>query len=213
MRPTLSVLGLLLSCSLLAAHATAFSFDLHAKKQRCFTEELPTGVEMALNFAAAPGYAQFVDVKVTDPMNKVMWQSDSGSDRGKFTTTITHGGDYAICFYSRMVPGTTHTEGMKRTIAFDLKTGTDTHDYAKVASEEHLKPMEVNLRVMEDIVRSVHGEYVYYKERETEMRDTNEHMNTRVTWATIITMMIIVFFALWQVRHLKHYFRRKRMID
>lgn len=194
------------------AVANAFTFDLEAKKHRCFTEELPTGIEVTASFAAAPGYAQYVDVKITDPMNKVIFE-EIGNDRGKFKGTIAVGGDYAVCFYSRMVQGVSYNQGMKRTISFDLKTGSETHDYAALATKEHLKPMEVNLRVMEDVVRTIHTEYGYYKEREMTMRDTNEHMNARAMWATIITMAIIVGFSLWQMRHLKSYFKRKRMID
>lgn len=192
--------------------ASAFTFELEAKKYRCFAEELPTGVEVVMSYAAAPGYAQFVDVKITDPLNKVIWE-DVGNDKGTFKQAIAVGGDYAFCFYSRLVPGVRAAEGMHRLIHFNLKTGAETQNYREIASREHLKPMEVNLRMMEDVVRSIHGEYIYYKEREMAMRDTNEHMNARAMWATLVTMALIVGFAVWQVRHLKHYFRRKRMID
>jgi p24 family protein delta-1 len=39
--------------------------------------------------------------------------------------------------------------------------GTETNDYEKIAKEEHLKPIEINLRMMEDIVKSIHEEVKY----------------------------------------------------
>lgn len=195
-----------------ASLADAFAFDLPAKSYRCFTEELPTGVELKIQFAALPGYAQFIDVKLSDPHSKVLWE-ESAADKATFAETIVLGGDYALCFYSRMVPGTKFQEGMKRVINLEVLTGTETHDYQSLATKEHLKPLEVNLRIMEDTVRSLHQEYTYYKEREEAMRDTNEHLNAKVMWVTIVLMSLIVVFSLWQVRHLKSYFRKKRMID
>jgi p24 family protein delta-1 len=198
--------------ALLVSHAHGFAFDLAGKKSRCFSEEIPTGVEVKIQYVALPGYAQYVDVKLTDPQNKVIW-SEHAQDRATFADTILVGGDYALCFYSRMVPGASFEEGMKRTINVEFLTGTETQDYGSLATREHLKPLELNLRVMEDVVRSLHNDYTYFKEREEEMRNTNEHMNSKVMYMTLGVMLAIVAFSLWQVRHLKSYFRRKRMID
>ena len=61
---------------------------------------------------------------------------------------------------------------MKLRITFNILTGTETFDYASVARKEHLKPVEINLRMMEDIVRQIHSEYIYFKDREAAMRYT-----------------------------------------
>jgi hypothetical protein len=203
---------LLLVPVLFATMAMCFTFDLEARQWRCFTEELPSNLEVSMTFSAAPGYAQFIDVKITDPMNEVIW-SEEGVDKSSWKTTTRHGGDYAFCFYSRMVPGVRPTEGMKRTLSFNLKTGSDTHNYDQLATVEHMKPLEVSLRIMEDTIRGIHAEYTYYKDREREMRDTNEHINARVMWLTVLVIGLVVAFAFWQTRHLKTYFRRKRVID
>lgn len=210
--PTLICAVAVIAVASLAAPADGFAFDLPARKSRCFTEEIPTGVEVKIQYVALPGYAQYIDVKLSDPSNKVIW-TETASDRATFSETVQVGGDYALCFYSRMVPGATYQDGMKRTVNLEFLTGTETHDYSNLATKEHLKPLEVNLRVMEDTVRSIHADYTYFKEREEIMRDTNEHMNTKVMYMTLGVMLAIVAFSLWQVRHLKSYFRRKRMID
>lgn len=192
--------------------ACAFSFELEARKMRCFTEELPTGFEVNVAFIAAPGYAQLIDFKITDPKDVLIHDSQA-QDKGSYKFITTQGGDHAFCFYSRLVSGVKYQDGMKRTIAFELKTGSETVDYKSIAKAEHLKPMEVALRMVEDQIRTIHSEYTYFKLREIEMRDTNEYMNTRVMFATILTMVFISLFALWQVRHLKSFFRKKKMID
>ena len=204
--------ALLLVIALLAVASHALTFDLPARKYRCFTEEIPSGVEVKIQYAAKEGYAQFIDVKLTNPSNAIIWQ-ESSMDRATYSEVITDGGDYALCFYSRMVPGAKYSDGLKRSITLEFLVGTATQDYEELASKEHLKPLEVNLKVMQDSVRSLHQEYSYYKDREIAMRDTNEHMNAKVMWMTFGMMALIVLFTWWQVRHVKLYFRRKRMID
>ena len=207
-------------CGLLVAFTVAlmcvavdgFSFDLPAKGYRCFTQEIPSGVEVQIQYVAMPGYAQFVDAKLTTHENQLIWE-ETGQDRSAFNDVIGQGGDYALCFYSRMVPGAKYSEGMKRTVNLEFKIATEIQDYQKLATTEHLKPLEVNLRIMEDTVRALHAEYGYYKDAERMMRDTQEHMNAKVMWMTILMMSLIALFSLWQTRHLKQYFKRKRMID
>eukprot|EP00744_Colponema_vietnamica_P018467 GILI01026067.1.p1 GENE.GILI01026067.1~~GILI01026067.1.p1 ORF type:complete len:211 (+),score=37.79 GILI01026067.1:51-683(+) len=210
MRP----LVLLIAISLLSACcAEAYTFDLPARGHRCFTEELVGKQEFEFNYGAAPGYAQFVDVKVSDPHNTIVWTS-VGKDRAQWKTRIEVGGEYAFCFYSRLVPGTSYQDGMKRAVYFELSnSGNSADDYVKLASQKQLKPLEVNLRIMEDAVRAVHTEYVYLKERESAMRDTSEHMFNRAMWLAFLVMFIIVGLSLWQIRHVKSHFKKKRMLD
>lgn len=190
----------------------AFAFDLPAKKYRCFTEEVPSNTWMSLTYRAAAGYAQVLDVKVTDPKGNVLYD-EVATSKGRFESYSGTGGDFAICFYSRMSSGVRATEGMKRTVLLEWKAGNDDIDYTALASREHLKPMELHLRLMLDTVRSLHGQYEYFKQREIEMRNTNEYVNSRVMWFTLLVIVSLVVFALWQVSHLKKFFKRKKLID
>ena len=198
--------------SLVQGGADAFSFDLAAKKYRCFTEEVPSNTWMHLRYNIGTGYAQVVDVKVTDPKGNVLHE-ETGTNKGSFESYSGTGGDFAVCFYSRMSSGVRAAEGMKRTVVMEWRAGNDDVDYSALASQEHLKPMELHLRMMLDTVRALHGQYEYFKEREIEMRNTNEYINSRVMWFTFGVMAILAAFAYWQVSHLTKFFRKKKLID
>jgi len=196
-----------------ATAANALVFHLPARSYRCFTEEVPTGLEANVTYAALPGYGQYVDVKVTSPSNDVIHQ-DTAMDQGHFVIPSSpRGGEYAVCFYSRLVAGLTATEGMHRAVRLSFLVAQDEQDYSQLASEKHMKPMEVHLRMAEDTVRGVHAEYEYFKERENEMRATQEHMNNKVSVLSFGVLVGFALFTWWQVRHLTKYFRRKRMLD
>uniref|UniRef100_A0A673G5W7 Transmembrane p24 trafficking protein 10 n=1 Tax=Sinocyclocheilus rhinocerous TaxID=307959 RepID=A0A673G5W7_9TELE len=57
-----------------------------------------------------------------------------------------------------------------------------------IAKVEKLKPLEVELRRLEDLSESVVNDFAYMKKREEEMRDTNESTNTRVLYFSIFSM-------------------------
>lgn len=101
---------------------------------------------------------------------------------------------------------------MQRRISFDILTGTETFDYESLARKEHLKPVEVNLRMMEDIVKSIHNEYVYFHHREGSMRTTNDSTDSRLTFLGAFSIIFMIGFAVAQVFYLKNYFISKKVV-
>jgi hypothetical protein len=66
----------------------------------------------------------------------------------------------------------------------------------------HLKPLELQLRKMEDRVETIHREMMAQREREEAHRNTNESTNSRVQWFSVLTIAIVVATAVFQVRYL-----------
>lgn len=60
-----------------------------------------------------------------------------------------------------------------RRVEFTVKSGVEANDYSAVARKEHLEPLEIELRRLEDSVYEIHKEFLYQREREETMRDTN----------------------------------------
>jgi hypothetical protein len=48
-----------------------------------------------------------------------------------------------------------------RRVGFDFVSGADAKDWGEVAKNEHLKPVELELRKLEDRVENVHKEMLY----------------------------------------------------
>eukprot|EP00906_Rhabdomonas_costata_P027858 RCo039559 len=197
---------------LLFESCSAIWFDIEVNSFKCFSEELPENYGASGHFEALPGYHQFIDVRVTDPNGKALYESKA-VDRGVIDLHTESAGDYQFCFYNRIGSGVRHTQGMKRRVKFDLSFGQEAIDYTRVARKEHLKPVEINLRIMEDTVKQIHSEYHYFKAREAEMRASNESNNSRAMWITVANVAIFVLFASWQVLHLKKFFISKKLIN
>jgi hypothetical protein len=77
-----------------------------------------------------------------------------------------------------------------------------------VQATEKLKPVETELRRIEELVSEIVTEMEYLRGREQKLRDTNESTNNRVKWFAFGTMGILAALGAWQVIYLRAYFRQ-----
>jgi hypothetical protein len=94
-----------------------------------------------------------------------------------------------------------------RHIELDIDIGADARDWSAIQAQEKLKPVETELRRIEELVSEIVGEMDYLRTREQKLRDTNESTNERVKWFAFGTMGMLVGLAAWQVVYLRAYFR------
>lgn len=89
----------------------------------------------------------------------------------------------------------------------DVDIGADAKDWSAIQATEKLKPVEADLRRMEEMVSEVVGEMDYLRTREQKLRDTNESTNNRVKWFGFCTTFILIVLWVWQILYLRAYFR------
>lgn len=94
-----------------------------------------------------------------------------------------------------------------RHVELDIDIGADARDWSAIQAQEKLKPVETELRRIEELVAEVVNEMDYLRQREQKLRDTNESTNERVKWFAFGTMGMLVGLGAWQVVYLRAYFR------
>lgn len=97
--------------------------------------------------------------------------------------------------------------GKVRHIELDIDIGADAKDWNAIQNTEKLKPVEAELRRLEEVVGEIVSEMEYLRSREMRLRDTNESTNERVKWFAFGTMGMLVGLGAWQVVYLRAYFR------
>jgi hypothetical protein len=94
-----------------------------------------------------------------------------------------------------------------REVELDIDIGADARDWSSIQAQEKLKPVETDLRRIEELVAEIVNEMEYLRQREQKLRDTNESTNERVKWFAFGTMGMLVGLGAWQVVYLRAYFR------
>lgn len=209
MKRSLTLLLAIVAALLCATAVHGFVFTLPSGTERCFMQEIPSNTDVKISYSSNDSFGEFLDTTITNAEGAPVFTS-VGQDSGIFAEYITNGGEYTICFTSRPLPSSIK---QARAVLLLVQVGADVKDYNKLATKDKLRPMEVQMRVMEDTVAEVHNEFIYLKNREAEMRSTNEHMTAMVMWLSIGLILLFGAFSYLQMRHLKRYFKKKRMID
>ena len=94
-----------------------------------------------------------------------------------------------------------------RHVELDIDIGADAKDWSAIQATEKLKPVEADLRRIEETVGEIVAEMDYLRSRELKLRDTNESTNARVKWFGLGTTCLLVALWGWQILYLRAYFR------
>ncbi|KAK3730361.1 hypothetical protein QZH41_014837, partial [Actinostola sp. cb2023] len=105
---------------------------------------------------------------VTETTGHILYKKEDAT-KGKFAFTTDDYDMYEVCFESEA----TQAGGSDREIYINIKHGVEAKNYDDLAKAEKLKPMEIELKRLEDLADAVVNDFAYMRQREQEMRDTN----------------------------------------
>jgi len=142
-----------------------------------------------------------------DPNNPV--HSRVYGKSGRFAVTSTFEGEYAVCFVSNI---TSRRGPYNWKMAIDLHHGAQAQDYSALAKKDHMDNIQIKVRRLLDRADDVRRELYYQKHREQEFRETSESTNTRATWWSVIQVAIVIATAVYQMRNLKSFFIKKKIV-
>jgi len=193
----------------LVALSRAVTFDLQVHTIKCLQEDVQKDVLVVGDYDMGMSPQQPVQIEITDSRNHRVYMKDDAT-KGKFAFTSDDYDVFSICFTSKANPDQVH-EG-SRAVSLNLKTGVEATSYDEIGKAEKLKPMELELRRLEDLSESVVNHFARMKQREEEHRDTNESTNEKMLHYSIFSMFWLLTLAIWQVVYLKRYFKQKKLI-
>jgi len=203
----LHVFGVLLTVFLVVADSLRFTIQPNQKK--CLREEIHKDVLVTGEYELSDAPGQKAQLLVTDSKGHVLYNKDEAT-KGKFAFTTEEYDMFEICFESKMM---TQGRGAEREVLLDMKHGVEAKNYADIAKAEKLKPLEVELKRLEDLSESIVNDFAYMRAREEEMRDTNESTHSRVLYFSVFSMACLLGLATWQVLYLRRFFKAKKLIE
>jgi len=190
---------------------SAMFFWLAPATKKCIKEEVHKDVVVTGLFDIGESAGHKVHLKVTDSKEHILYNKETAT-KGKFAFTTDDQDVFSICFISES-SGAFQRDAKSHEIEINLKKGVEAKSYEEQAKTEKLKPLEVELRRLEDMSDSIVMDFQYMKSREEEMRSTNESTNTRVLYFSIFSMVCLVALGTWQVFYLRRFFKSKKLIE
>ncbi|KAF2647697.1 hypothetical protein K491DRAFT_643685 [Lophiostoma macrostomum CBS 122681] len=213
----------LLSCLflvLIAPLASALKFDIHAvqphdadKHERCIRNFVAKDqlVVVTAIVSGERGDGQTLNMHIRDAMGNDYHRPKDVYGENRYAFTSHSDSAFDVCFTNTIVKygGKLNPH---RHVELDIDIGADAKDWSAIQAGEKLKPVEAELRRIEEVVGEIVSEMDYLRGREQKLRDTNESTNERVKWFAFGTMGMLVGLGAWQVVYLRAYFRSKHLI-
>ncbi|CAG8762973.1 2341_t:CDS:2, partial [Cetraspora pellucida] len=152
-------------------------FDLsaepgHSVVPKCISQYVTTNTLVVVTVKVGVGYNQKIDVEVTDnsDANNKYGHKRDVSEETRLAFTTHANADISVCFTNALDEGFQPNPQYHRTIDLDIDIGAEAIDPNQF---EKLKPMEAELRKLEQVVQEIVDEMEYLRKREARMRDTN----------------------------------------
>lgn len=193
--------------------AKGLRFEIEAKQEAnpepfCIRDFVNEGQLVVINIDSDGriGDGQKLNMFVRDSTgNEYRRKNDfAGALRVAFTAPSSTAFD--VCFVNS---GAT---GMVRSVELDIESGSEARDWNQISANEKLKPIEIELRRVEELSDEIVDELAYLKNREERLRDTNESTNRRVRNFSILIILVLAALGAWQLNYLQNYFRSKNII-
>ncbi|KAJ8594162.1 hypothetical protein M405DRAFT_809610 [Rhizopogon salebrosus TDB-379] len=219
--PRIMILSLLAFFAIIAPFTHAIKFTLPAARvpvPKCIWNAAHTHALVIVTANVGPGGTQQrVDVEILDstPHRNVYLSKRDIKGETRLAVTAHGEGEVGVCFKNYLSPGIKleQARNMSRTIDLDIDIGADAVDYNAIANQESLSGLETEMRKLEGIVKEVVDELEYLKQREERFSDTNLVTNKRVQNFAWLTILALAALGVWQIFHLRSFFKRKYLID
>ena len=168
----------------------------------CFFESLTRGEKMLTSFIVQSGGYLDIDITVTDPANKVLYEAErQREDTFQFKASLD--GAHRLCFSNSM------SMVSAKVVSFHIYSG-GALVHADAARAEHLTPLETAIAVTSEGLYNVHDTAVYLKYREIRHSATVESSQSRLMWWSIAECVAIISVSAFNIVYLRNLFEAKR---
>lgn len=156
---------------------------------------------------------QQVDIQILDGSERGNVYLSKKDVRGeaRLAATTHESADVGVCLTNRYTGS--GSPRVVRSVELDVDIGADAIDYNAIANQESLSILEVEMRKLEAVTKEIVEEMGYLQRREMRMRDTNESTNQRVKVFSVLIICCTIGLGVWQLLHLRSFFKRKYLID
>lgn len=194
------------------AHAVSFDIPSTSPAQPVCIRDFVTEGQLVVVEVTSDGQVgdgQMLNLYVVDTNgNEYRRKKDfAGEIRIAFTATSTSAFDVCIENESKFAG-----RAMSRSVDIEIESGSQARDWNKISASEKLKPVEVELRKIEELTDEIADELTYLKLREEKLRDTNESTNRRVRNFSVLVILVLISLGAWQINYLRNYFKTKHII-
>ncbi|NWW07430.1 TMED3 protein, partial [Oreocharis arfaki] len=188
----------------LGAGGTELTLELPDSAQRCFHQELESGIKFTLDYQVISGGHYDVDCYVEDPNGKTIYQ-ETKKQYDSFSHHTEVKGVYTFCFSNEF------STFSHKIVYFDFQVGDEPPILPDMNNRvTALTQMESACVTIHEMLNAVIDSQTHYRLREAQDRSRAEELNGRVSYWSVGETLILFMVSIGQVMLLKSFFTEKR---
>lgn len=177
-----------------------FSFKMTPVSNKCLAEYLP---DKTLAIFSISANSKDIRVRLFDPNGNTV-QNKENNNLIKITYTSHEPGNHQICL--------DNYGNSEVNIAFEVTSGIYAKDYTEISKKEKLKPVEINLQKMEDMMGFVIHEFENIMQSERRGDELNDSIANTISFFFVVVLVIMGFVGFIQVTYVKNHFKNRKLI-
>ncbi|NWT17786.1 TMED3 protein, partial [Vireo altiloquus] len=188
----------------LGAGGTELTLELPDSAQRCFHQELESGIKFTLDYQVISGGHYDVDCYVEDPNGKTIYQ-ETKKQYDSFSHHTEVKGVYTFCFSNEF------STFSHKIVYFDFQVGDEPPILPDMNNRvTALTQLESACVTIHEMLNAVIDSQTHYRLREAQDRSRAEELNGRVSYWSVGETLILFMVSIGQVMLLKSFFTEKR---
>jgi len=176
--------------------AWAHTIQVLPSSKECFFEDLHVNDKMTVSYQVGGGGNMDIDFWLADPNNLALGKH-IGQSTGSVSVTAEKDGRHEYCFSNLM------SSVSEKTVSFNV------HGVVYVSGDDHIAPLEREIRDLTNSLQTVKDEQEYIVVREKVHRNTAESTNSRVKWWSVLQGIVLFSVCGWQIYYLRSFFEVK----
>ncbi|KAJ7211162.1 emp24/gp25L/p24 family/GOLD-domain-containing protein [Mycena pura] len=201
-----------------SVHAIKFALPAYRfPPNKCIWNKAHNNALVIVTANVGPGSNQRVDIEIVDssPQKNVYLSKRNINAETRLAVTSHADGEVGVCFRNHLDKEVSSEKGAKmfRIIDLDVDIGAEAVDYNAIANQESLSGLETEMRKLEGLLKEIVDEQQFLKKREERFADTNLSTQQRVQNFAWFTLFALIGLGIWQILHLRSFFKRKYLID
>jgi hypothetical protein len=98
------------------------------------------------------------------------------------------------------------------TIEFEFLSGVSAKDYSAIAKKSNLKPIELNIKKLEDMISYLIKEFSKIISHEESTLALNDSLSNKIIMFSMITLITMIVLGLVETIYIKNYLKRRKVI-
>jgi hypothetical protein len=144
-----------------------------------------------------------IAVNLFDPNGTSVYEKVENS-KVKIAFTASESGNHQLCIVNKSSNATK--------INFEFLTGVAAKDYSDIAKKSNIKPVELNLQKLEDMVSYLIRELSNLMLNEEHALNFSDTLSNKIIMFSLITLVSMIFIGLFETIFIQKYLQRRKII-